>query len=286
MQSNNISRFVCFAAISAVLALPALLRAQSPWLLPAGEGSLSTGASFSAFDKFFVGTTEMTLPADIKQRSLYATFEYGIAPRWALDLSLGHTETKFDPPGANFRRGGIDDTHFGLSYALLEESGDTPAVAVRLGAIIKGGYSVLNSLPPINPGDGANGFEVSLLAGKTLAEGFSVYGELGYRNRSDNVPDDFDFVAGLGKRIGDVNLNIAYRRTAGQTGGDIGGPGFGSTFGFQQVKEVSQSFEGGVSYTDSGGRSYSFLVAKKFGSLRNTGKATIYSIGISVPFRF
>lgn len=286
MQSCPFSRHLRLAAITGVLALPAFLRAQSPWLLPAGEGSLSAGASFSAFDTFFVGTTKMTLPADIKQRSLYATLEYGIAPRWALDLSLGHTETKFDPPGASFRRGGIDDTHLGISYALLEENGATPAVAVRFGAIIKGDYSVLNSLPPINPGDGANGLEVSLLAGKSFAEGFSAYGELGYRNRNNDVPDDFVFVAGLNKRIGAVNLNVAYRRTDGLSGGDIGGPGFGSSFGFPQVKEVSQSVEGGVSYTDGGGRSYAFLVAKKFGSLRNTGEATIYSLSISVPFRF
>ena len=286
MQSNNIPRFLLLVSIGAALALPSALRAQSPWLPAAGEGSFSAGLSFSSYDTFYVGTTEMTLPADIEQRSIYATLEYGFAPRLALDLTLGHTEVKFEPPGANYERGGLDDTRLGLSYALLEESSELPAVAVRLGAIFKGDYSVLDSLPPINPGDGANGFEVSFHAGKSLAAGFALHGELGYRTRGNEVPDDFVFGVGLFKQFGAVDLNVAYRRTDGLGGGDIGGPGFGSTFGFPQVKEVSQSIEGGLSYTDRGGRRYSVLVARKFGSLRNTGEATIYSFGVSLPFRF
>ena len=259
--------------------------AQNVWLAEFGTLSVTPNYSYQSFDEFYAGTAKTKLPADITQRTSALRFDYTVTPQIALDASLGYTEVKFSPPGANFKRSGRDDAHLGLTYALLAESVELPAVTARVGAIFAGGYDNPTTLPPINPGDGASGFELSLAAGRNLGEGFSLYGEAGYRNRNHGVPDDFFGNVGVAKQFGAVGLNLGYRRTQSLSGGDIGGAGFGTKFGFPGVKEVAQFYEGGLSFTDGGGRSYQFGAAKCFGKVRNTGVATVYTFSISLPFK-
>jgi len=228
----------------------------------------------------------MTLPADITQETSSLRFDYGLTPRLALDANIGYTRVEFKPPGGNFRRSGRDDSRLGLTYALMTESAELPTITWRVGAIIKGGYDVPTSLPPINPGDGASGFETSLAAGKALRDGFAVYGELGYRNRNSGVPDDIFGSVGLAKQFGALAINAGYRRSQGLSGGDIAGPGFGTSFGFPGVKEVQQFGELGLSFTDRGGRSYQVFGAKCFGDLRNAGQTLLLGAAISIPFTF
>jgi len=218
-----------------VLATGHLATAQNIWLAEPGTLTVTPNYTFQSFDEFYAGTAKMALPADITQRTSGVHFDYTVAPQIALDASLGYTEVKFSPPGANFKRSGRDDARLCLTYALLTESAELPAVTARLGAIFAGGYDNPTSVPPINPGDGASGFEVSLATGKSLGEGFSVYGKLGYRNRNHGVPDDFFGNVGVAKQLGAFGLNLGYRRTQSLSGGDIGGPGFGTKFGFPGV---------------------------------------------------
>ena len=282
----NISSLVKHLALGAAgLAAVHTASAQNVWLAAPGTLTVTPNYSYQSFDEFYAGTAKMKLPADITQRTSGLRFDYGIAPQLALDASIGYTSVKFSPPGASFKRSGRDDARLGLNYALLAESAELPAVTARFGAIIAGNYSVPTTLPPINPGDGASGFEASVAAGKNLGEGFSVYGEFGYRNRNHGVPDDFFGNVGVAKQLGAVGLNLGYRRTQGLSGGDIGGPGFGTKFGFPGVKEVAQFVEGGIGFTDDGGRSYQVGAAKCFGKVRNTGVATVYSFSISLPFK-
>ena len=273
-----------FAVVAALIAAHAAC-AQNVWLAEPGTLTVTPGYSYQSFDEFYAGTAKVKLPADITQRTSTLHFDYGLAPQLALDAAIGYTEVKFSPPGASFKRSGRDDSHLGLTYALLAESAELPAVTVRVGAIFAGGYSVPTTLPPINPGDGASGFEVSFAFGKNLGNGFYVYDEAGYRNRNHGVPADFFGNFGVAKQFGPVNLNVGYRRTQGLSGGDLGGPGFGTKFGFPGVKEITQYYEGGVSFTDGGDRSYQFGVAKRFGDLRNSGIATVYTFSISLPFK-
>jgi hypothetical protein len=260
--------------------------AQNVWLAEPGSLVLTPSYTSQSYDTFYAGTARMTLPDDITQRTTTLRFDYGIAPRLALDASLGYTQVKFAPPGASFKRRGRDDSRLGLTYAILAESAEAPTVTFRVGAIIEGGYDIPTTLPPINPGDGASGFEASFAAGKSLGEGFAVYGELGYRNRNHGVPDDFFGNAGVSKQLGAFAISAGYRRIQGLSGGDIGGPGFGTSFGFPGVKEVQQFGELGLSFTDGGGRSYQLFAAKSFGDLRNAGRAKLIGASISLPFRF
>ena len=259
--------------------------AQNVWLAEPGALVVTPSHTVQSFDTFYVGTAKMTLPDDITQRTTSLRFDYGIAPNLALDATLGYTAVKFSPPGANFKRSGRDDARLGVSYAFVAESSERPAVTFRTGLIFAGGYDVPTTLPPINPGDGASGFESSVAIGKSLGEGFAAYGELGYRNRNHGVPDDIFYSIGVAKQFAAVTVNLGYRRTQSLSGGDIGGTGFGTRFGFPGVKEVAQFAEGGVSYTDQGGRSYQLTAAKCFGDVRNTGRATVVGFSISLPFK-
>ncbi len=282
----NISSLAKRLALGAVgLAALHTASAQNVWLSAPGTLTVTPNYSYQSFDEFYAGTAKVKLPADITQRTSGLRFDYGLAPQLALDASIGYTKVKFSPPGANFERGGRDDSHLGLTYGLLAESAELPAVTFRVGAIFAGNYNVPTTVPPINPGDGASGFEVSFAFGKNLGNGFYVYDEVGYRNRNHGVPDDFFSNIGVAKQFGPVNVNVGYRRTQGLSGGDIGGPGFGTKFGFPGVKEVTQFYEGGVSFTDDGGRSYQIGAAKSFGNVRNTGRATVFTFSISLPFK-
>lgn len=270
-------------AVGLVLAAQAGM-AQSAWLPQPGELTVSPVYTYQWYDTFRLGTVKTVLPADIVQQTETLNFDYGLTPQLALDVSIGYTGTRFKPPGATFTRNGLDDSKIGLRYQILSETADTPALAFRVGGIIAGDYDIPNTLPPINPGDGANGFEASLAFGKTFGEtGVGVYGDIGYRNRDHNVPDDLFASAGVFKHFGPVALNVGLRHTQGLSGGDIAGPGFGTSYGFPQVKEVVSFVDAGLTYTDRGGRSYQLLAAQKIGQGRNTGDATIVGISIGIP---
>lgn len=260
--------------------------AQNIWLTPPQALVLTPSHTYQSYDTFYAGRAKMTLPEDIVQNTTSLRFDYGIAPRLALDATIGYTKVKFSPGDDSFKRSGRDDSQIGLTYALVEETAEGPALTWRVGAIIGGNYDVPTSLPPINPGDGADGFETSLAIGKSFEGGFAIYSEVGYRNRNNGVPDDLFGSVGASQRIGAFNVNVGYRTTRGQSGGDIGGPGFGTDFGFPGVKETTQFIEGGVSFTDGGGRSYQAGVAQSIGSIRNSGEATVYYVSISLPFQF
>jgi len=274
------------ALAALLLAAAAPLAAQSAWLPQPGELTVTPGYVYQSFDTFRLGTVKVKLPADIVQQTETLAFDYGISPDLALDATLGYTGTRFKPPGAKFTREGWDDSHLGLRYRFVNETATLPAFTFRIGAIIAGGYDVPNTLPPINPGDKGSGFEFSVSTGKTFGEsGFGFYGETGYRNRNHNIPDDFFGGLGFFKHFGSVGFNLGYRHTQGLSGGDIAGPGFGTRYGFPQVKEVVSLVESGLSFTDAGGRSYQFIAARKVGRGRNTGDATVFGVSIGIPLR-
>lgn len=268
--------------------------AQSAWLPAEGELLLTPGYTFFTFDKFLVGKQQVTALKDNNarwsQHAGYISTEYGVTPKLAADLTLGYVRADTGD-FAGFGRtstDGLADTSIGLRYQLLkeDESGNawTPTVAIRVGAIIEGTYKV-DYAAPLNVGDGASGFETSLLFGKQIGDsGFGLFGDIGYRWRSQDVPEDIFGSAGVFQRLGGFTLSVAYRHTQGLSGGDIGGPGFGATYGFPQVREISQLVEGGLGFTDKGGRTYQFTVAQKIAG-RNTGEKFVLGFAVTLPFQ-
>jgi len=262
--------------------------AQSVWMPEKGQMVVAPGYSYQTFDKFDAGGTKFKLPTDVVQQTGSIGLEYGLTPKLAVDLTLGYTRVEYEPSGGpNAHRDGLDDTRLGVRYRFIDEDlggrAWVPAVGIRVGGIIAGTYDVPTALPPINPGDGASGFETSLLLGKTFGStGFGTYADIGFRVREDSVPDDIFGSAGVFKHIGPVTLSFGYRHIQGLSGGDIFGPGFGTSFGFKQVKEINQFIEGGIAFTDKGGRSYQLTVAQNIEG-RNTGDKLVFGVSISFP---
>ncbi len=274
----------------AVLAGTALCSAQSAWLPAEQQFKLTPGFSYSSFDRFWAGDDKVSIPKDFKQYTGYLSLEYGILPNLAADATVGYTATDADAFGPNSSDDGLMDTSIGLRYRIFDEHTAgcpwAPTVAVRLGGVIPGTY---DENAPFSAGDGAYGFEGSLLFGKAFGEsGFGAYGDIGYRFRESPTPDEFFGSAGLYKQFGPVTLAGGYRHIQSTSGIDIGEPGVfdpsrGASHGFPAVKEINQLVEAGVSYTDKGGRNYQFSVAKSVDG-RNTGDKWVFGFNVTLPF--
>jgi hypothetical protein len=291
MKPQN--RLLLTAALCAS-ATPAL--AQSAWLPGAGEWQASPGFSFSTFDEFWAGRTKVSNPGppplpsgeSLNQYTGYVSVEYGILGNLAADLTVGYTFTDSDAFGGNADDDGLTDTLIGLRYKLVDETKCDcpwmPTVTWRVGGIIAGTY---DENLPFSAGDGAHGLETSLLFGKSIGEtGFGLYGDIGYRFREGSVPEDLFGAVGVYKSLGPVTLVFGYRHTQGLSGLDIEGPGFDDSnpnTGFPAVKEIVQLLEGGIAYTDKGGRNYQFSVAGSVDG-RNTGDKLIFGFNVTIPF--
>ncbi|HZJ14070.1 MAG TPA: hypothetical protein VFD27_03425 [Chthoniobacteraceae bacterium] len=244
---------------------------------------------YQFYDSFWAGDTKVDLDVatgydEQQQHSAYLTLEYGVLDNLALDVTFGYTWTSFtDGPGPDLTDDGWADTTFGVRYRVLDERNFhcLPTVTLRVGGIVAGTY---DPEFPFSAGDGADGIEVSALTGKQLCPGLGLYGEIGYRWRDEDVPDDLFGAVGLSVTyIKNLTLSVGYRHTEGQGGPDIGGPGFGVDYGFPQVKEVDQRIEASLGYTDDGGRNYAFYFAQTLDG-RNTGEKSIFGVSISIPF--
>jgi hypothetical protein len=268
--------------------LPSLSHGVTAWLPEAGSGSVETSFVASTFDSFLLGSSALDSPlgGSVDQYSLRAGVTFGLTEWLAVDASTGFAWVK-DDGFTGLDDSGLDDSRIGLTVGLTDDEGAVPALALRAGAIIGGSY---DTNAPYSLGDGANGVEVSLLWGKSLGDtGFSVLGDVGYRWRDDDVPEDLFFSAGVAKSFylggGDssINLYAGYRFTEGQSGGDIGGPGFGSAFGFPQTREEQQGLDFALGYTDAGGRSYTLGYSHVIEG-RNTPERDVFSLSITLPF--
>ena len=122
-----------------------------------------------------------------------------------------------------------------------------------------------------------------MLLGKAICPNFGVYGDFGYRTRANDVPDDLFGSAGVYVTWRSITLSGGYRHVQGLSGGDIGDPGFGTTFGFPQTKEIQQSVEASLGFTDPGGRHYALFGAKSVAG-RNTGDKCVIGLAASFPF--
>jgi hypothetical protein len=272
------------AAVLALLPLlvpsTAALAQVSPYLPEKGQFVLTPGFNFQTYDRFWLGTDKQDFPTT-DQILANATSEYGLLRDLALDLTLGYTRTTGTRPEAG-ADSGLDDTTFGLRWRPVDEfrfdSPLVPTLAFRVGGIIEGTYH--EGLAE-SPGDGASGYEASLLIGKSILDtGLGVVGLVGYRDRTEGVPSDLLASAGayyvLLERI---SLSFGYQLVKGLSGNDIGDPGFE----FPQVREISHTLQAGLGFIDNAGRQYNLYFAWVIAG-RNTAQKQVYGFNIVFPF--
>ena len=268
----------------AILLLPlGAARAQhTPWLPEEGELVLTPWYTFQTFDRFWFGDDKMDFPNTDQHTVLLAT-EYALLDDVQLDATFGYTRTIGGMSGADVDDG-LADTQLGLTWRVVDEFRSDaewmPSVALRGGAIIEGTYEENR---PESPGDGASGFETSLLLGKTYYDEtvgeLGVSGEIGWRARFEDVPEDFFFSAGAYKAFENgFSLDVAFLHNQGLSGPDIGDPGFT----FPEVKEVQGNIQYGVGYRDAAGRSINVYAAHTLYG-RNTAEKLVIGVSLSIP---
>ncbi len=275
-----------------IVAGQSLALAQSAWLPQKNQINITPGFAFSSFDQFWAGDNKVDNPPNGKSLDQYSGFlnlDYGILGNLAADATFGYTATDTGAFGGNVSDDGLMDTSLGLRYRVLDENQTTcpfaPTIALRAGVVIAGTY---DSNLPFSAGDGAHGFEGSVLFGKSFGNtGFGLYGDIGYRVRESPVPHDLYGSIGVFKQIQSWTLLVGYRHIQSLSGLDIGGPGFnpaaGRASGFPALREVNRLIEGGVTYTDKRGWSYQLSVAGSIDG-RNTGDKLMVGVNATIPF--
>lgn len=216
-------RFIAFLVAATLSA--AVWAEGSPWLPIPQSGSISVSHVYQDAEKFYRGKDRRRLPfGGIEQSTTWVTLNYGLTDSLALDAQGGHSEVETDN---GMESDGMIDTTVGLTWRVVDEDiSETglPSIAVRVAGIIAGDY---DTGMPQAIGDGGDGFEASLLAGKIFDGRFALSAEVGRRERNDNVPGEtFLNIGAYLVATPKLALLAQYHKTMSDGDLDIGGPGF------------------------------------------------------------
>lgn len=256
--------------------------AQSPWLPERHQLDTTITYVYTEYDEFWRADDRVNPDFNIDQHTGLFSLDYGIFKDLALDLEIGYTNTIFDSPGGDPDDAGLSDTHVGLRYRLVDEfeqeSPWIPTLTLRVGGIIEGTY---DTGFPFASGDGASGAEASLLAGKVFGDsGFGTRGEVGFRWRAEDVPEDVFVGAGIFQTFWErLTLSVDYYHSNALSGEDIGDPGFT----FPQLEEDYHLVQGGIGFALNRDNYISGFYGRVFDG-RNTGEKNI--LGISYTHSF
>lgn len=277
MKSVN---FAALTAVAAALAFPALSHAQnSVWLPAPGSGTVDLSYLSQEADRFYIGGSLMALPfGTIKIKTTTLSGQYAIADGFAVDVKLPFAQ-RSSGLGSD---SGTGDARVGLTWRFVDEfeRRGAPTVAVRAGAIIAGNYQTLR---PDSIGDGASGYEVSLLVGRYLTPSFGVRGEVGIRDRNRGAGNQTFLSVGADLRITpSLSGSVGFSSIRNSSNLDIGGPGF-TPLRFQQVAEKRSVINAGLSYSVTERVSLNGHIGKVT-SGRNTRKDDLYSLGVAFDF--
>lgn len=265
--------------VAVLMALPVLAVADgSPWLPVPGSTQLSVGYVNQTGDEFYLVTEKTPLPEDLKQDTYSIGVQYGLADAIAIDAQLNYVRVSFGPESES----ALGDSSIGVNWRAYDEfeHAMAPTVTLRAAALIAGNYEV-GKIDAI--GDDASGVELSVLAGKYLTPKFTIAGDLGYRYRSGDVPNDIWFGANVGYSLASfVSVSAGYTATRSQGDLDIGGPGF-SPDRFPDVVEDRDLIKVGASFTVAPRTSLNI----NYGSVvsgRNTTIANLWGISVATSF--
>lgn len=270
---------------TALLFMSGAALGQSPWLPQPHRLQLNPTYTFQTYDEFWMGKKKTDLPDDIDQHTFSLALDYAVFEDFALDLTVGYTWTYFSPPGEDFDDNGLTDTRIGARYRFVNEfdyaSWWIPTLTVRVGAILQGTY---DTGMPFAPGDGASGFETSLLLGKVFGDtGFAVNAEAGYRHRTEDVPEDFFASIGVSQTLFErLTVSVAFQHVDALSGLDIGEPKFDPSR-FPEVEEDSETIQAGLGYTFNAHHHLGVFGAWTVDG-RNTGEKSI--VGITYHYSY
>lgn len=181
--------------------------AGGPWVKKTGEASFSTGFKYEHFDEIYVSKTPSSNdPGQVEIIYWLINGEMGMTDSLTLGLSTGATRSSID------RVDGVDtdqlkgraDSKLYAKYQIKEGSlGGDPTITAWIALIDGGTYHQASGLNEFAPGDKVDGFEAILKLGQKLENGYSLFGDLGYRAKGQGAPDDLIVNLGVMKSFND-----------------------------------------------------------------------------------
>ena len=297
----------CSGLLACLSAQPALAQG-SPWIAEPGTGSINISYVNQNAIEFFRQTTKIKGPleatgANLGQNTLWIGVNYAINDAVALDVQSAWARSfvagAAGPAGGQESYSGLFDSNVAVTWRIVDELvSDAPSIAVRVGAIIAGGYDTgyINSL-----GDGGHGVETSLILGK-FWDAVGVSAEVGYRNRTSteinpmavgggmaagenvDIPEDTFFNLGLFIPAGSrVTLGFDYRMVNALSGIQIGEEGVFSPSRFPGLEEDGHIVGGRVIANVTDDVSVNAFIGQVVAG-RNTANSRIFGVGLSYGF--
>jgi hypothetical protein len=183
----------------------------------------------------------------------YVTLQYGITPKWAVDLSVGATTVGW----RTFENGdtqstvGLMDTSLGVRYQVFNEADAQspwiPTLTLRVGGILPGTFDEEIAFAP---GTRSAGIEPEVLLRKHFGwTGFGAYADALFRWNRTTANDQYITAIGLFQQIKGWELDAGYRHLQTITGSDIVLHADNTIDYPRDVREISDSIEAGFSYT-------------------------------------
>jgi hypothetical protein len=265
----------------------ALAQSNSPWLPIPGSGSVNASYVYQNGDSAYIGDNKLPLSAitgggaqRYKRDSVGVKFTYGILDAVSVDAAVSYAKTRV---GSADNSSGIADSVVGLNWRVLDEfeKRSLPTVTLRAVGILKGNYDG-GRLAAL--GKDANGYGLSLLVGRQITPSFSVWGGVGFEQRSDDVPNA-KFIDINAAYVVVPKLSVSAGYSNKKFGGnlDIGGPGF-TPARFQQVREERETARLGAAFAVTNKQSIGVNLGKTIGG-RNTVKDDLI-FGVNYSFGF
>lgn len=220
----------------------------SPWL--PGDGTTKLGLSFTsgATEDFFIGETSTDLGGELSGTFIWLDASYGYDDIWAFDVRTGYAEGEFESnPEVE---SDITDTSFGVSYQFLNEfeaDNGLPTISGRIGYTFGGDYDP-NRVDAI--GDGASGFDISLLVGKSVTPSIAAFADLTYRQRDSDVSDAIKLLLSgyYTSPIPGLGFQVSYALVRSDSDLDFGDPDVGIER-FSETNRDTDWIITGVNYT-------------------------------------
>ncbi|GAA3929855.1 hypothetical protein [Litoribacillus peritrichatus] len=268
------------------LALSQLSFAEgSPWLPEPGSTAISLSQIHQTADELYVKDDKNDLPGDLEQDTTFLSVTHGLNDDFALDFRTGYARSTFDPAPES-HESGRTDTNLGVSWRVIDEfisEHNLPSTVIRAGVVLQGNYDTGN----INAiGDGADAFELSVISGKIINQWLAVSGELGYRARNSDVPDDIYYKLGTYlSPLPAFTVSLNYSNTNARDGINIGGNGFESNGGtnFHKLEEDTETIDLGISYGFTENISAGVNAAQVIDG-KNTANSEVYALTLGYSF--
>lgn len=230
-------------------------------------GELPVRLSFQTSESYYIwGNAQMhsvkiesegqNYGIDIDQGFL--TLQYGIAEKWAADLSFGYADTGWryftyngQPSGNVQSTDGLMDSTLGVRYQIFNEaevkSKWLPTLTFRVGMVLPGTFE---DNFPYAPGTASVAIEPEILARKHFGwPGFGAYFDGLFRWNHTTANDQYIISAGFFQQIKGWELDFGFRHLGSVTGTEVILYPDRSIQYYSSMREINTSFEGGINYT-------------------------------------